>query len=54
MMTADDPIRPEPRARQRSYDPTTIQRGQLSVGHVQAATVTLRISGFASGGIVRP
>jgi hypothetical protein len=54
MMTADDPIRPEARSRQGSNDATTVQRGQPSVGHVQAATVTLRISGIASGGIVRP
>ena len=33
VMTADDPIRREPRARQGSNDATAVQGGQPSVGH---------------------
>jgi len=53
VMTANDPVRRESRTRQSSNDATAVQGRQLSVSHAQA-TVTLRISGIASGGMARP
>jgi len=54
MVTADNPVGRESGARQGANDPAPVHDRQLSVGHTQAATVTLRISGIASGGIARP
>ena len=54
MVTADDPVCREAGARQSSNDAAAVHGRQLSVGHAQAATVTLRISGIASGGMGRP